>query len=144
MRVLFDTNVVLDVLLARTPWLESARALWEANDDGRLTAYVTATTLTDIFYVARKLADLEQARAAVQLCLDAFEIVTIGRTSLERAQQLPGADFEDNVQIAGAEAFELDAIVTRDPHSFAASTLPVWSPSECLSRLPPVPPDHEA
>ena len=135
MRVLFDTNVVLDVLLSREPWLEDGRTLWQAADEGWLTVFVTATTLTDIFYVARRLADIPRARQAVQVCLDAFEIVAVDRNALERAQQLSGSDFEDNVQIACAEASELDAIVTRDASRFAGSPLAVWSPAECRQRL---------
>jgi predicted nucleic acid-binding protein len=135
MRVLLDTNVVLDVLLRREPWREAAEALWQANDDGRLVGYVTATTLADVFYVARRLTDLQRARQAVQVCLDAFEIASVDRSRLERAQQLSGSDFEDNVQIACAEADGLDAIVTRDTDSFAGSTVAVWSPAECRRQL---------
>lgn len=137
MRVLLDTNVVLDVLLSRAPWLEPAQALWQASDAGTLTAYLTATTLTDVFYVARRLTEFRRARQAVQVCLDAFEIVTVDRSALERAQQLSGADFEDNVQIACAEAAGLEAIVTRDTTSFEGSPIAVWSPAECLGRLQP-------
>jgi predicted nucleic acid-binding protein len=135
MRVLLDTNVVLDALLSRDPWLGDARALWQAADEGRLAGFVTATTLTDVFYVARTLADIARARQAVQVCLDAFEIVPVDRASLERAQQLSGSDLEDNVQIACVEAIKLDAIVTRDAVSFAASPIPVWSPAQCRQRL---------
>ena len=135
MRVLLDTHVVLDVLLKRTPWLEEAQALWQANDEGRLTAYVTATTLTDIFYVARRLTDVQRARQAIQVCLDAFEVTPVDRSILVRAQQLSGSDFEDNVQIASAEAAGLEALVTRDRDSFQGSPLAVWLPSECRERL---------
>jgi len=128
---------VLDVLLRREPWLEDAAAIWQAADDGRLTAFITATSLTDIFYVAWRLADLPRARQSVQICLDAFEIALVDRAALERAQQLSGSDFEDNVQIACAEAGALDAIVTRDAASFAASPIAVWSPADCRQRLAP-------
>jgi predicted nucleic acid-binding protein len=135
MRVLLDTNVVLDVLLERDPWLEDAQALWQAVDDGQLTAYLPASVLTDIFYVARRLTDIVQARRAVQVCLDAFEIAGVDRGVLERAQVLAGPDFEDNVQIACAELNELEAVVTRDPDGYAGSTVPVWSPGECRRQL---------
>ncbi|HLB46163.1 MAG TPA: PIN domain-containing protein [Anaerolineales bacterium] len=95
MRVLLDTNVVLDVLLRRDPWLKEA--LWQANDDSRLVGYISASTLTDIFYVARKLAGLDAARRAVRICLDAFEICPIDRSTLELAAALSGADFKDNL-----------------------------------------------
>jgi hypothetical protein len=75
------------------------------------------------------------ARQAVQLCLDVYEVPPVHRVTLERAQQMSGAAFEDNVQIACAEAGALDAIVTRDKANFAAATLPVLTPAECLQQL---------
>jgi predicted nucleic acid-binding protein len=135
MRVLLDTNVVLDVLLSREPWLDDAKALWLATDNGQLTAYLSAANLTDIYYVARRLADAALARQAIKLCLDAFEILPVDRAALERAQQLSGPDFEDNLQIASAEAADLDAIVTRDAAGFTDSTVAVLSPRECRLLL---------
>lgn len=59
MRVLLDTNVVLDVLLNRETWVKDSAAVWQASDQGRIIGHITATTLTDIFYVSRRLADLD-------------------------------------------------------------------------------------
>jgi predicted nucleic acid-binding protein len=135
MRILLDTNVVLDVLLKREPWQADASALWQAVDGGQLTAYIPASAVTDIFYVARRLTDIVRARRSVQVCLDAFNVGTVDRAVLERAQVLSGSDFEDNVQIACAESNELDAIVTRDPSDYEGSPIAVWSPAECLKNL---------
>lgn len=134
-RVLLDTNVVLDVLLSREPWRSEAAALWQAVDDEQLTAYLPASAVTDIFNVARKLTDIARARQSVQVCLDAFNIGIVDRAVLERAQVLSGPDFEDNVQIACAEFNALDAIVTRNPDDFAGSPVAVWSPEQCLKNL---------
>lgn len=135
LRILLDTNVVLDVLLKREPWLADAQALWQAVDNEQLTAYLPASIVTDIFYVALRLTDIVRARQAVQVCLEAFEIATVDRSVLERAQVLSGSDFEDNVQIACADLNTLDAIVTRDPNDYAGSLIPYWSPRECRQRL---------
>lgn len=54
MRVLLDTNIVLDYLLEREPFLQDTEALFDAIDSGQVVGYVTATTLTDIFYIARR------------------------------------------------------------------------------------------
>jgi predicted nucleic acid-binding protein len=135
MRVLLDTNVVLDVLLQREPWQAEAAMLWQAVDAGQLTAYLTASTLTDIFYVARRLTDVARARQAVQICLDAFDIGAVDRAVLERAQALSGLDYADNVQIACAEHHHLEAIVTRNLSDYEGSPIVVWSPAQCLQHL---------
>ncbi|MGE0494294.1 MAG: PIN domain-containing protein [Vulcanimicrobiota bacterium] len=135
LRVLFDTNVVLDVLLARSPWLEDAAALWRAIDESRLVACLPASTLTDIYYVARKLTDRERARKAVVVCLETFEIAPVDRLVLAAAQALEGADYEDDVQIACGQAVRVEAIVTRDLSGFVGSPLPVYTPSQLRAML---------
>ncbi|GCL37891.1 MULTISPECIES: PIN domain-containing protein [Sphaerospermopsis] len=66
MRVLVDTNIVLDFLLQREPFSQDAELLFQAIDSGQVVGYVTATTLTDIFYISRKhTLSIEQARQAV-------------------------------------------------------------------------------
>ena len=135
MRILLDTNVVLDVLLNREPWVAEASAIWKANDDGRIVGYLMASALTDIFYIARRLAGREAARAAVQTCLDAFEFCPVDRHTLEQALLLSGTDFEDNLQMVCAEIAQLDAIVTRDPGDFKNSTITALTPANVLARL---------
>ncbi len=137
MRVLLDTNVVLDVLLNRQPWVADAGAIWAACDQGRLDGFVTASSMTDIFYIARRASSLPTAHAAVQVCLDAFNICAVSRQTLEQALTLTGSDFEDNVQIACAMLAGLDALVTRNETDFAAAPLPVFTPAGLLAQLPP-------
>lgn len=63
MRVLIDTNIVLDFLLEREPFLNDANALLEALRLHKIEGYVTATTLTNIFYIVRKQTkSIERAR----------------------------------------------------------------------------------
>ncbi len=57
-RVLLDTNVVLDVLLERDPWVVQAKTIWGAHLDHRIAAHITATSLTDIFYLSRRLIEV--------------------------------------------------------------------------------------
>lgn len=135
MRVLLDTNVVLDVLLNRQPWVKDAAAVWQANDDGRIMAYLTASTFTDIFYIARKVTDIAGARQAVRTCLEAFEICDVTRHTLQLAETLPGNDFEDNLQIACATLQNLDAIVTRDKAGFQSLSMAVFEPADLLTKL---------
>lgn len=137
MRVLLDTNVVLDLLLERDPWRVQAVGVAEAASDGRLAAHVSASSITDNFYISRRLVGTEPARRVVRACLDTLEIVGVTRELLDAAERRTGADFEDNLQIECALAAGLDAIVTRDPGGFAASPIRALTPSELLTMLEP-------
>ena len=136
MRVLIDTNIVLDFLLQREPFFQDAELLFQAIDAGQLIGYVTATTLTDIFYISRKhTRSVEQARQAVLETLTAMVICPIDRAVLESAFNSGLVDFEDAVQIFGAVAQRLDAILTRDNKGFLSSPIPVLSIQELLQQL---------
>jgi len=135
MRVLLDTNVVLDSLLARAPWNVEADDILHAADRGEVVCALTALSIANLFYIGRRLVGLVRARADVRTCLHRFEIVGIDEPTLLNADGLPGGDFEDNVQIAAAVESAVDGLVTRDPRGFAHSPIPVWSPAELLQRL---------
>ena len=135
MRVLLDTNVVLDLLLQRDPWRAQAEALAQAGAEGRIQPHVSASSITDIFYISRRLVGAEQARRVVRACLDSLQVVGVTRELLDAAERRPGLDLEDNLQIECAVAAGLEAIVTRDPRGFAGSPVAVLTPAELLARL---------
>lgn len=136
MRVLIDTNIVLDFLLQREPFFQDAELLFQAIDTGQVVGYVTATTLTDIFYISRKhTCSIEQARQAVSGTLIAMAICPVNRAVLESAFGSGLVDFEDAVQIACAVAQGLDAILTRDTQGFLSSSVPVLLTQELLQQL---------
>ncbi|MEH2165651.1 MAG: PIN domain-containing protein [Nostoc sp.] len=86
MRVLIDTNIVLDYLLDREPFLQDAQALFNLIDSGQVVGYVTTTTLTDIFYIARRQTQsIELARQAISTILAVLVICSVNRSILEAA-----------------------------------------------------------
>ena len=136
MRVLVDTNIILDFMLQREPFFQEAEQLFQKIDSGLVVGYVTATTITDIFYVSRRhTRNLERARQAVSETLTAMVICPVNRAVLESAFISGLNDFEDAVQIACAVAQGLDAILTRDRQGFLNSSVPVLSIYELLQRL---------
>jgi predicted nucleic acid-binding protein len=135
-RVLFDTNIVLDFLLQRDSFFQDAELLFQAIDVGEVVGYVTATTLTDIFYISRRhTRSIEQARKAVSETLTAMMVCPVDRVVLESALNSGSADFEDAVQIFSAVAQGLEAIVTRDVQGFLSSPIPVLSIQELLQQV---------
>jgi predicted nucleic acid-binding protein len=135
MRVLIDTNVILDAMLKRVPWHADADALILATAQGRLTIAVATLTLATSFYIGRKAVGTAAARAAVRRYMSAFEIISIDKQALLDADAMPGTDFEDNILIAAGVSSQVDAIVTRNPADFSHSPIPVWDPAELLRRL---------
>jgi predicted nucleic acid-binding protein len=135
MTALIDVNVALDVLLDRQPFVHDSAAVWQACDAGQFDGYLSAITLTIIFYVVEKTADNSRALSAIDVCLSAFEIAAVDRTILRAARAMPGKDFEDNVQAACAAGLRMDYIVTRDSTGFANSPIRALTPAEFLRKL---------
>lgn len=135
MKILIDTNIILDFLLQREPFFQDAELLFTAINDEKIVGYVTATTLTDIFYIARKhTSSIKQARQAIEEVLTVMCVCSVDRAILESALNSGFDDFEDAVQIFSAVAQNLDAIVTRDNKGFVSSPLPVLSIRELLQQ----------
>ena len=135
MKALIDTNVILDLFLNRQPFVTEATAIWQANAIGKITAYVSAVTLTTVFYVARKAGDLHSARQVVKDILSSLQIGAVDSGVLQNAEALPISDFEDAVQIASAQAALLDCIITRNANDFKASPVPIYEPSAFLALI---------
>lgn len=135
MRVLLDTNILLDLVLDRAPFVEEATAIWEACRVEQFDGYVSAISPLNVFYVIRRARDGAIARQAVEDILTAFDVCSIDTESLEAALALPLKDFEDAVQLASALIYQLDAIVTRDANDFAGAALPVYLPADFLKEL---------
>ncbi|NJK78413.1 MAG: PIN domain-containing protein [Chloroflexaceae bacterium] len=137
MRLLFDTNIMLDLFLSRQPWVVEATALWHAAQQGRCTGFVSGITPVNCFYVVRKAGGIPLARQAVSAMLNVVQVCPVDNAVLQAALLLPMRDFEDAVQHAAAVANGLDAIVTRDPKGFQGATLPILEPAAVLQQLGP-------
>jgi predicted nucleic acid-binding protein len=135
MRALIDTDVILDVLLERQPFLQNSRAVWPAHEDGQFDGYVAAITPVNVFYIARRYRDAATTRQLLGDLLATFSVCSLDHAILQTAYAFPMADFEDGVQHASAAASQLDAIITRNVGDYAQATLPVFTPTDFLAHL---------
>ena len=130
MNVLFDTNVLLDALLAREAFVEDAAFLLEAVETQMITGFISATTLTDVHYLVGRLTKSpESAITAVTQLLKLMDICPVDRQVLETAIALNLPDFEDAVQVACAMTMNLDVITTRDVKGFIGSPIAIIEPN---------------
>lgn len=135
MRVLFDTNVILDVLLAREPFVEHSADAVATVEKGDVEGYLCATTVTTIDYLASKSLGKDRARAAIQSLLSVFEIAGVDKRVLLVALGSTFTDFEDAVQHYSGKLALADCIVTRNIADFKEADCPVYGPGEFLGVL---------
>jgi predicted nucleic acid-binding protein len=135
MKVLFDLNVLLDLLLDRAPWSEDAKALTARVLAGEIHGVVSAISIPTLYYIIRRASGSDIALLAIDRLLQAFDIAPVGQADLRHALQMSGPDFEDNIQIAAAVAIAADVILTRDASGFARSVVRVRAPHELVAEL---------
>lgn len=135
MMVLFDTDIVLDLLLARTGFVGEAEALFEAHDRGEMRALISAITPANVFYIAGRVLGRPDTLQAIYELLASVDVCAVNHRVLQVALNLSISDFEDAIQTASTISANLDAIVTRNLSDYKNSPLPVYSPSELLALL---------
>jgi len=135
MKALFDTNILLDVILERRPFAAPATLLLMEVELGNLQGYLCATTVTTPYYLATKVLGRSLATQAIEKLLQMFEIAPVNRTVLENALAMGFSDFEDAVIYAAALSVDADALVTRDAKGFKIAQMVVLPPQELLAIL---------
>lgn len=135
MKVLFDTNVILDHMLAREPHVESAERLLSLVDSGAVDGMICATTATTIHYLASKAVGAKRAAEYLRTLLSIFDVACVDRDILASALDAGFADYEDAVLHEAALSAGGSAIVTRNGKDFTRSTIPVFDPPELLAAI---------
>ena len=134
-RILFDTNVVLDVLLDRQPYVEASAAAWAAVETGVSEGMLAAHAVTTIHYLVRKEMGNIKARRIISAILRVFGVATVDSAVVQEALQLPFSDFEDAVTAAAARVAGCECIVTRDPKGFRGSPVRSLTPEAVTPLL---------
>ncbi len=136
MKLLIDTNILLDVLLKREPFYYKAVEVLELVQYDNVQEYVSAAAVTDIYYIAYKyLKDKGIVRQLLKKLMGIVSIAAVSEKEIEEALELAWNDFEDSVQYAVALLNEMDGIVTRNPKDYKRADMKVWSPEQVLQKF---------
>jgi len=135
LKILFDTNIVLDVLMDRLPHSDVAVELFSRVEEGSLIGYLCGTTIPTVVYLAAKTVGAERAQEEIKKLLSLFEVAPVNRHVLESALELDFKDFEDAVLHEAACHIGADAIVTRNQKDFKKSRIPIYSSAEMVKIL---------
>lgn len=135
MKILFDTNVILDVLLDREPFSDDAAFLMTLVEQSEIIGFLCATTVTTIHYLATKALGPQVASRHIETLLSLFVIAPVNRVVLEGAAASKFTDFEDAVLHESAIHVGVEYILTRNSIDFKKAKLPVFTPSEFINSL---------
>ena len=136
MKLLIDTNIVLDVLLKREPFCTDAVKVLNLAGRSDIEEYVSASAITDIFYVAyRMIRDKAVVKSLINQLLKIVSVAGVSEKEIQKALALEWNDFEDSVQYSVAMLSQMDGIVTRNVNDYKKSEIPVWLPDQIVEKL---------
>ncbi len=135
MRWMIDTNVILDVLLNREPFFQSSKAVLALCENRKVQGFVSASTITDIFYLTRKaLHSIDETYQVIDALLNTVSVLTITNEDVLNALQMKARDFEDCLLATCAKSNRCEGIVSRNKKDFLSFDIPLFTPEEFLER----------
>lgn len=136
MKAVIDTCIVIDVLQNREPFFENSLQVLHSVSDEDCDGFLTAKSITDIYYMIRR--SLHDESAARDHILKLYKVFTVADTfavDCELALSSKTNDYEDAVMIETAKRIGADCIVTRNQKDYTKSEISVYSPEEFLAKL---------
>lgn len=133
MKVFYDSNVVLDVLLNRTDFVSDSLSALKLSENRIVKGYISVVSITDIFYLVKK--NLKDTDAAIEKIKTLLKIVSVAKADEKIAKKAIDSgwkDFEDSVQYSVAKKANCKCIVTRNKKDYKFSDIPLYNPTEFI------------
>jgi len=135
MKILIDTNVILDVLCNRRDFVEDSLKVFKYCEANKITGYISALSIPNIVYIMRKELDGEKIKEILTVLTSIFAVVDLRENDLIKAADLNFSDYEDALQSVCASRVKANYIVTRNIKDFQNSSVPAVKPSELFERI---------
>ena len=136
MKIMCDTNVILDVLLEREPFAEDSYKILKLCEEHKIDGFVSVSSVTNIFYLVRKYThSTELAYKAVGKLLEIVKVCSVKNNDILIAFQKKAKDFEDCLVATCAKSIHCDYIATRNKRDFEGFGISVLTPTEILLKI---------
>lgn len=135
MKILLDSNAILDIALKRKPYIKSIRTILQKADENQFYFYVTSASITDIHYVISKEIGKTKSLKFLKDLVSKVELCTSDKQIIQNALQSNFKDFEDAVQYYSALSSNLEVVITRNKKDFKPATkIEVLTPDEFVEK----------
>jgi predicted nucleic acid-binding protein len=136
MNLLIDTNVILDLLACRTPWVQDAASLFSFFVSGAHNGFISASSFSDLYYLLKKQTkNTDTTEKALLGLLELISVLDVSGEDCKKAFLLPMPDYEDALLAQCAKRHHMDRIITRNIKDFINSPVPPLTPAEANAVL---------
>lgn len=133
MNVFLDTNILMDVLLQRKPFVTRAQRIWFLSERKKIHGMVSALSFANIYYMIHKAQGFRLAHSAMGMLRDTFTVAACTEQIVNQSINARLKDFEDALQFYSALHADAEYLITRNPGHFPPSDLSIISPQEFLA-----------
>jgi putative PIN family toxin of toxin-antitoxin system len=136
MKVVIDSNIIIDALRPNLGFEAEAKGVFQLIWDDKIVPYVCANSLTDIFYIIKKLQGAEKAKETIANLIAAINIISLTENDCKETLALSINDFEDAIIAVCAHKINAECIVSRDEKFIKAKTgVEVLTPKQLTKRV---------
>ena len=135
MKVLIDTNIILDVLCKRPDFYEDSAKIFKLREVKKISGVISALSIPNIMYILRKELDADKTREILDSLMLIFSVADLKADDLKKAADMRFKDYEDAIQSACATRIKANYIVTRNIKDFSESKVTAIKPAELLDRI---------
>jgi len=132
MRILLDTNIILDIALKREPHFLDSAEVFKTVDNKFLFGFVSATTITDIYFIAKKEKGHKITIDFIGSLIEIIDVIGVDREVIIESLVSQIRDFEDAIQSVSSRLNDIDYIITRNKKDFTKSEIKALTPKEFL------------
>jgi predicted nucleic acid-binding protein len=135
MKILLDTNIIVDVALERRPFYSESLQLISLVYQRQVEGYISASTFSDIYYIIRKAKGRDLTLEFVRNISTFCQVATVDQSVISMALNANFKDFEDAIQYSTAVINQLDAIITRNQKDFPVTTPRILTPDQLIQEI---------
>ncbi|NJK69587.1 MAG: PIN domain-containing protein [Microcoleus sp. SU_5_3] len=135
MKVLIDTNIIVDVALDREPFFTESDRILTLAEEGTIQGYISASTFSDLYYIIRRDKGRDWTLVFLRQLATFCQVATVDNSVISMALTSTFKDFEDAIQYSSAIVNRIDAIVTRNPRDFPVTAPRIVTPDRLIQEL---------
>ncbi|WGV28565.1 type II toxin-antitoxin system VapC family toxin [Halotia branconii] len=135
MKILLDTNVIIDDALEREPFLAASEQVLVMVEERTIEGYISASIVSNLYYIIRRSRNREWAASYLKQLVTFCRIATVDSHTINMALNVNFKDFEDAIQYSTAVINRLDAIITRNSGDFPVASPRILTPEQLIQEL---------
>jgi predicted nucleic acid-binding protein len=134
--IFIDTDVIIDFLIDREPHSREAAIIFTLIEQKKLKGYVSSLTLSNLYYVLRKIESHNKVIAKLDSISRLLTILKVDQQTINYAIASGFPDFEDSIQYNCALDYKkIDVLITRNIKDYKGSEIPVMTPADYLKMV---------